>query len=233
GEVIAAAGSMTVDEESRITAMDLMGFIGSTEHLPVFAKALQPEHPRGVQLAVVRAIGRQNDREGAELLMNEQRWAGYTPNIRSAVLSQMLSTPTFVQELLDAIENDVVTPSEISSVDRQRLMGYDDEAIRQRAESLFAELEGGARKEVYEEYLSDLGQETGDPGAEQAVFERACSGCHTYGGQGGQVGPDLTGIKNQPRDAILLHTIMPNYEVYPSYQTVVIETNGGRSLSGW
>src|SRR5699024_7146537 len=73
GEVIAAAGSMTVDEESRITAMDLMGFIGSTEHLPVFAKALQPEHPRGVQLAVVRAIGRQNDREGAELLMNEQR----------------------------------------------------------------------------------------------------------------------------------------------------------------
>lgn len=232
-EVTAAAETPRAKQETRVTAIELMGFIGSKEHLPVFARALQPENPRAVQLAVVRAIGRQNTGEGARLLMDKERWEGYTPNVRSAVLSQMLSTPIFVESLLDAVESDVVAPSEISSVDRQRLMNNEDREIRQRAESLFAELEGGVRKEVYEDYLSVLSEETGDPEAGAKVFERACSVCHAYAGQGGEVGPDLTGIKNQPADAILLHTIMPNYEVYPSYQTVVIETNDGRSLSGW
>ncbi|WP_372639207.1 PVC-type heme-binding CxxCH protein, partial [Fodinibius sp.] len=221
------------DRENRVTVIDLMGFIGSEEQLPVFARALQPENPRAVQLAVVRAIGRQNTGEGARLLMDEERWDGYTPNVRSAILSQMLSTPTFVDALLGAIEDDVVAPAEISSVDRQRLMNNEDEEIQQRAETLFAELEGGARKEVYEEYLSAINTIDGDPEAGAQVFDRACSSCHAYEGEGGNVGPDLTDIKNQPPDAILLHTIMPNYEVYPSYQTVVIETNNGRSISGW
>lgn len=232
-EVTSAAETTEENRADRVAAIELMGFITGTESLPVFKKALQPENPRAIQLAVVRAIGRQNTREGAQLLMDEEQWAGYTPNVRSAVLAEMLSTPVFAKALLDAIEGEVVAPSEISSVDRQRLMTHQDEAIRQRAESLFAELEGGARKEVYEEYLSILNEEKGDPKVGADVFERVCSVCHTYAGQGGEVGPDLTGIKNQPKDAILLHTIMPNYEVYPSYQTVVIETNEGRSLSGW
>ena len=50
---------------------------------------------------------------------------------------------------------------------------------------------------------------------------------------GGKVGPDITGIRNQPADAILLHILVPNYEVAPNYQTLSIVTQDGRSLSGW
>ena len=62
---------------------------------------------------------------------------------------------------------------------------------------------------------------------------KACSACHTHHGVGGKVGPDLSGIRNQPADAILLHILVPNYEVAPNYQTLSVATQDGRSLSGW
>jgi putative heme-binding domain-containing protein len=37
----------------------------------------------------------------------------------------------------------------------------------------------------------------------------------------------------QPADAILLHILVPNYEVAPNYQTLSVVTQDGRSLSGW
>ncbi|HEY1062229.1 MAG TPA: hypothetical protein VGE44_11120, partial [Daejeonella sp.] len=39
--------------------------------------------------------------------------------------------------------------------------------------------------------------------------------------------------KNQPADALLLHILVPNYEVLPAYQSISISTNDGRSFSGW
>ncbi|HSI78572.1 MAG TPA: c-type cytochrome, partial [Lunatimonas sp.] len=73
----------------------------------------------------------------------------------------------------------------------------------------------------------------GDPVSGKGVFEKTCSSCHTYAGEGGEVGPDLTGVNNQPGDALLLHTIVPNYEVLPAYQAITVQTKDGRSISGW
>jgi putative heme-binding domain-containing protein len=47
------------------------------------------------------------------------------------------------------------------------------------------------------------------------------------------VGPDLTGVKRQPADALLLHIVVPNYEVLPAYQAVEITLAGGRVTTGW
>src|SRR5690606_16829249 len=44
---------------------------------------------------------------------------------------------------------------------------------------------------------------------------------------------DLSGIRNQPPDAILLHILVPNYEVYPAYQALNVETNDGNTVTGW
>ena len=46
------------------------------------------------------------------------------------------------------------------------------------------------------------------------------------------MGPDLSGIRNQPADALLLHILVPNYEVVPGYQAVTITTRDNRSITG-
>ena len=34
-------------------------------------------------------------------------------------------------------------------------------------------------------------------------------------------------------DALLLHILVPNYEVLPAYQAISVQTNDGRTLTGW
>ena len=46
------------------------------------------------------------------------------------------------------------------------------------------------------------------------------------------MGPDLSGIRNQPADAILLHVLVPDYEIAPGYQAYVVETRDGKTLFG-
>jgi putative heme-binding domain-containing protein len=46
------------------------------------------------------------------------------------------------------------------------------------------------------------------------------------------VGPDLTGIRNQPADVILLHIIVPEYEINPIYTCYNVETKSSEAYTG-
>ena len=215
----------------REVATALLGYTGFEQTGPVLQSLLTSRNPPELQLAAVAALARQGDVRGGALLTEKSTWSSYTPRIRSAVIGALVSKPAFISVLFDAIEQNVIVASDISSVDRQRLMKDQNPTISARAEQLFKELEGGGRMQVYQDYRQDLDR-SADASLGKAVFLKTCSACHTYAGQGGQVGPDLTGVKNQPADALLLHTLVPNYEVYPAYQAMSVETSDGRSLSG-
>ncbi len=148
------------------------------------------------------------------------------------MIAALVSKPAFIDVLFSAIEQGVIAAPEIPSADRERLIKDKNPAVSARAGALFKELEGGGRMQVYRDYRPILDQPA-DAARGKAVFLRVCSACHTYAGEGGKVGPDLTGVRNQPADAILLHTLVPNYEVYPAYQAISVQTSDGRSLSGW
>ena len=46
------------------------------------------------------------------------------------------------------------------------------------------------------------------------------------------VGPDLTGIRNQPADVLLLHIIVPEYEIMPVYTAYNVGTKSGEAYTG-
>ncbi len=231
-EVIATARDVTEDSARRKVAIELLGFVEEAESLPVLSTCLATgEHP-DIQLAAVKALARMETPEAAMLLTSEQLWSGYAPRLRSAVISVLVSRSSYIKILFDAVEVGIVQAAQIPSSDRQRMMKSKQEDIQIRAQSIFKELEAGDRMQVYEDFRSTV-DENGNPGHGKAVFTKICAACHAYAGEGGQVGPDLTGIKNQPVDALLLHTIVPNYEVYPSYQATMVETKDDQNLSGW
>jgi putative heme-binding domain-containing protein len=86
--------------------------------------------------------------------------------------------------------------------------------------------------QVYERLRSSVLDRTGNAASGGQVFAAHCAACHAFGGVGGRLGPDLSGIRNQPAEAILLHALVPDYEITPGYQAYLVETRDGRTLFG-
>ncbi|MFA6945409.1 MAG: PVC-type heme-binding CxxCH protein [Pedobacter sp.] len=226
------AGNQTEKTRLRISATALLGYTDFGRSHSVLQKMMVPSTPPELLLEAISAFTRLDDPRGAAILLEKRAWSAYTPRIKSAVVAAVVSKPAFINELFIAIEKGTISGAELSSADRMRLISDKNAEISDRAKVLFKELEGGDRMKVYQEYKSALSA-SADAKLGKAVFQKACSACHTYQNEGGKVGPDLTGVKNQPADALLLHILVPNYEVLPAYQSISVRTNDGRSFSGW
>jgi putative heme-binding domain-containing protein len=231
-----AAAERALDERAtpaeRASAVSLLGNTTVELAAPVLGKLLDTRQPPELQIQAIRAIERLGDPRVAALLITKENWPRYTPQIREAVLATLTSKPALIDVLFDGLRQKVIAPVDVSSTRRSQLLKHTDAKVRAAAEELFKNLEGGDRMEVYRKYRELLGT-SNDVARGRETFMRICAACHTYNGTGGKVGPDLTGIRNQPADAVLLHIIVPNYEVYPTYQTLMVTTKDGRSISGW
>ena len=63
--------------------------------------------------------------------------------------------------------------------------------------------------------------------------EAACVRCHKINNEGGDVGPNLTGVgARQNRDYLLQSLVQPNAQIAPGFETVVVVMKSGASYTG-
>ena len=65
-----------------------------------------------------------------------------------------------------------------------------------------------------------------------AVFQRTCGSCHKMYGEGGNIGPDLTGSNRTNTEYLLFNVLNPSGEIQEDYKMVVVTTRDGRTYSG-
>jgi putative heme-binding domain-containing protein len=106
-------------------------------------------------------------------------------------------------------------------------------AVARRAERL-AEINPGlsADREEIVKQLLPLAKEKGDAARGKEVFAASCAVCHAINGQGGKVGPDLSGIAARDRSDILTEILDPNRSVEANYRLWNVTTKDGDTFSG-
>ena len=72
----------------------------------------------------------------------------------------------------------------------------------------------------------------GDPARGKLVFQQQCAKCHRHNGEGGQVGPDLTGMAAIPRHELLINILDPSRSVEGNFVQYTVATTDGRVISG-
>jgi putative heme-binding domain-containing protein len=77
----------------------------------------------------------------------------------------------------------------------------------------------------------------GDASAGREMFfdtaqTQNCRVCHTIGGIGGKIGPDLSSIANKPAREILQSIVAPHTSVEEKYATLAITTRSGERFTG-
>jgi putative heme-binding domain-containing protein len=203
-----------------------------------FAKAgqplqelLAPQQPGEVRVAAAKSLGQLNDPAASQLLLDPQRWRSYTPPVRETVIAALMSQSRGILQMLAAIETGAIPPWSIDATRRSQLLKSKEKAVREKAEAVFKNAGGGDRMKVYEEYKSILALK-GDVTNGHAIFTKTCAQCHVMDGEGAQAGPELTGIRNQPAEVLLLHVLVPSYEIVAGFNAYEIETRDGRTASG-
>ena len=218
--------------DQRVSAIELLGEGEWPVSGATLLRLLDPRWPTAFQMAAVRAISQLRDPAAAASLVEPARWQAYTPQVRDGVLTTLFSEDRLVSVLLEAVARRDISASGLGASRWRRLTAHRNSSIRQRAEALYTAAEAGSAMQVYERKLKDVVARTGNPTRGATAFTTYCAACHTFNGSGGRVGPDLSGIRNQPADALLLHIVVSDYEITPGYEAYTVQTRDERTIFG-
>jgi putative membrane-bound dehydrogenase-like protein len=194
-------------------------------------KCLDAAAPPPLQTAAVRALTRMTDDEGVAALLRAEQWRGFPPAVRAAIISGIMGQPRHVPALLTAMESQIIPASVLTRPQRKQLLENKDVDVKNRAAKLFELGAATDRMKVFEDYKSVLSLSP-NPQNGRAVFKQHCALCHRLDREGVPVGPDLFGIRNQEREVILLHIIVPEHEIVPGYANYRVRLQDGREVEG-
>ena len=220
-------------QQARHRAMDhnlpeserILGLRLAAAHMPAqLLPLVAPAEPNTIQVAAIRALALKIPPQ--QLL---SRHPGLAPEPARALVTTLLGNAGNFDAVLNAIENEELPRHALSLTQRNRILRSKPHA--ERAEKLIGTASTADRQKVYEAHRDILSLPT-KAARGKPVFQRACAQCHTLGGAGHAVGPDLTGLRNQSAETLLLHILDPNREVYATYTLYEAQTRDGATLAG-
>ena len=216
--------------EKRREALQLLAS-GPFEALaPVASLLLDSRQPPSIQDSAITALGISDDERAAEVLL--KAWPGFSPTSRGAVLRTIFARRNRLPALLEAIEERIVHPRDISGVQREQLKTIPDVNLSERAGRLFKESSSEAElTNRIARYSGALGNKV-DPAKGKVVYQMNCIVCHKLGEHGNEVGPSLGSITGKPDESVLIDILDPNGKIDPEYKLYLIAAKGGKAHAG-
>jgi hypothetical protein len=138
----------------------------------------------------------------------------------------MLRRQPWALALVNGVRSGKVNAKDLQPQDWDTLINYPEQDVAKAArsvQSLVGKTPTTERKEIVDKLLP-LAAKPGDAARGKPVFEKNCMVCHTLEGQGGKVGPELTGVGARPRADVLIDIIDPNRSVEGTFRQWTAKT---------
>ena len=159
-----------------------------------------------------------------------------TAGKRDALMT-LASRVTFAKALMAAVARGVVKASELPAdiVRQLRAHGVKDiNATLDKVWGVSRSTPAAKLAEIakYKKLLEAKVNRPVDLPRGRALFQRTCGQCHKLYGQGGEIGPDITGSNRNNLDYLLTNILDPNAEIPNDYRTTILHTKDNRVLVG-
>jgi len=156
---------------------------------------------------------------------------------RRYALSTMASRLTYATALMAAVDKQTIDAKSLPADVVRQLRAHNDQNINRELDRLWGVSRSTpeAKLDEIEKYKRILGKGNDEPNNlsnGRAMFNRVCASCHKLYGQGGEIGPDITGSDRKNLHYILSNIIDPNAEIPNDYRTSVIRMKDNRILVG-
>ena len=220
------------DADARLQALEAL-VTGKDAELP---KLLQGKlEDSAIRRASLRALAQFADDNTAPAILKSYKT--FTDDEKQDAITTLAARPSTALALLTAIEKRDVARTDLSAftVGQMLRLKHDDlskrltevwGAIRSTTEDkqkLIAEFKGKLKPGILA---------AGDLSDGRAVFAKTCAKCHKLFGEGGQIGPDITGSNRGNLDYILENILDPSAVIGRDYQMTSLELKDGRVVSG-
>ena len=247
-------GSRILDEKIGRIASELLAAVDKADATDAERAAaaeryltLQPANPQAVAEILARLGGRASPQLAAGLIVALgkssaaeapagilDRLPGLTPQVRDAAVRTILANREWAKMLVERLEKGSVRLGDIPIAERTKLTDHPDRKVRDRAKKILASgggLPSPDRQKVIDEILPVV-RAGGDAARGKLVYQSQCGKCHMHSGEGGKVGPELTGMAVHPAHELLIHILDPNRSVEGNYRAYTVVTDDGRVTTG-
>jgi putative membrane-bound dehydrogenase-like protein len=189
----------------------------------------------GLRGPAIRALAAYNDPATPGTFL--KRYAAFTPAERDDAIATLASRPAWASALLEAIRTNVVPRRDVNTNTARQILAFGDPRLTAALESSWGVLRPTARDKApliakYKAILASDDLPPPDPDRGRGLFGRICAQCHRLFGQGGDVGPDLTGSDRANPDYILENVLDPSASVGRDYTLSTVATGDGRVIAG-
>jgi putative heme-binding domain-containing protein len=196
---------------------------------------------RQLRVQAARGLALSDDPAVARLLVEACRKV--PAGQREPLVSVLVSRKVFVRELLAAIAKGTLTKTDLSAFQVRQIRSLGDAELdaevaavwgharetpadkRGRIERLTTELAGSQGEAGTPQPRADLGRG-------RLLYQRQCGSCHRLYGEGGQIGPDLTGAGRHDLGYLLENIVDPSAVVNRDWRMSLVELDDGRVLGG-
>jgi putative heme-binding domain-containing protein len=166
-----------------------------------------------------------------------RHYGSFTDAEKADAVATLASRPAYALALLDAMERGEVPRRDLSAFTARQLQGLKDKQVSDRLTRVWGAIRPPAQDKAaaLSRYLALVPPDAlkkADRAHGRQVFARTCATCHTLFGEGGKIGPDLTGAQRTNPDYVLSKILDPSAVVSRDYQVTVITTAAGRTLNG-
>ncbi len=166
-----------------------------------------------------------------------KNWPVRSEEQQAATVETLCSRPAYADALLNAMKEGRIPTAALTPYQARQIRSLDVPALTDKLTAVWGELRESpeAKQAEIAKWKAHLTKETlatANPGKGRTLFQAICSACHRLYGQGGQLGPDLTGSDRHNLDYLLGNIIDPSSVVPNDYRMSIFTLKDGRIITG-
>ena len=186
---------------------------------------------QGLRMEAVRAYSAFDYKPAAPTLL--ARYPKFDPKERTAVVETLSSRKPYARALLKAMSEGKVAKEEIPAYVARNLhamLGDAFEKVYGKVDAVSSDKDKEIAK--YRAMIQKADFSKTDASKGRVVYQRVCGACHVMYGEGGKIGPELTGSNRSDLNYFLLNVLAPSYDVPEGYRMVTITSKDGQVSVG-
>lgn len=184
----------------------------------------------------IRGFAAINEPETGSILLREYP-ALRSSGARLEAINTLVSRKEYASKLLASVQRGLIKRQDIGASQIRQLRTLGDREITAAVGAIWPQLDNSptgkpAQFARFEKLLSTERLQAASSQRGRAVFQQTCAACHVLFGEGGKIGPDITGGDRGNLGYLLDNIINPSGVVPENYRVSILEMKDGRVING-